>query len=140
MAATEALRLDPERMADYAVVGLNRYLLGDLQAAIAVCARKSDEWGILLCQAVTYQRLGNHADADAARKKLESTLGDASAYQSSRKSIAQWGEPARALQWLETAQRRRDPGLSVLKMDPLMDPLRSELRFQAVLQALQFPR
>jgi TolB-like protein/Tfp pilus assembly protein PilF len=139
VAATEALRLDPERMPDYAVVGLNRYLLGDLQAAIAVCARKSDEWGILLCQAVTYQRLGNHADAGAARKKLESTLGDASAYQFSE-IYAQWGEPARALQWLETAQRRRDPGLSVLKMDPLMDPLRSEPRFQAVLQALQFPR
>ncbi len=81
VAVAEALRLDPQRMADYALAGLNQYALGDLQSAVAMCARKSDSWGILLCQAVTYQRLGNHADADAARKKLESTLGDASAYQ-----------------------------------------------------------
>ena len=138
-AAAEALRLDPERMADYALAGLNQYALGNLQAAAAMCARKSDVWGILLCQAVTYQRLGKHADADAARKQLESTLGDASAYQLSE-IYAQRGEPARALQWLETAQTRRDPGLSLLKMDPLMDPVRGEPRFQAVLQALRFPR
>ena len=139
VAAAEALRLDPERMTDYAVGGLNQYALGDLQAAAAMCARRSENWGILLCQAVTYQRLGKHADADAARKQLESTLGDASAYQLSE-IYAQWGDPARALQWLETARRRRDPGLSVLKMDPLMDPVRSEVRFQTVLQALRFPR
>ena len=139
VAVTEALRLDPERWADQALAGVNQYALGDPQAAVAMCARKSDDWGILLCQAVSYQRLGNHADADAARKKLESSLGDASAYQISE-IYAQWGERARALQWLETAQRLRDPGLVVLKMDPLMDPLRSEVRFQTVLQALQFPR
>jgi tetratricopeptide (TPR) repeat protein len=126
-------------MADYALAGLNQYALGDLQVAVAMCARRSENWGILLCQAVTYQRLGKHADADAAREKLASTLGDASAYQFSE-IYAQWGDPARALQWLETAQRRRDPGLSLLKMDPLMDPVRSEVRFQTVLQALRFPR
>jgi TolB-like protein/Tfp pilus assembly protein PilF len=139
VAAAEAVRLDPEHMADYALAGLNQYALGDLQAAVTMCATKSDDWGILLCQAVTYQRLGNHAEADAARQKLETNLGDASAYQFSQIYV-QWDERARALQWLETAQRRRDPGLSALKMDPLMDPLRSEVRFQSVLQALQFPQ
>ena len=136
--AAEALRLDPQRMVDYALAGLNQYTLGDLQAAVAMCARKSDNWGILLCQAVTYQRLGNHADADIARKKLESTLGDASAYQFAE-IYAQWGEPARALQWLDTAQRRRDPGLGLLKTDPLLDPLRKEPRFQAIERELKFP-
>jgi TolB-like protein len=138
-AAAEALRLDPQRMADYALAGLNQYALGDLQAAAVNCARQSDNWGILLCQAVTYQRLGNHADADAARRRLESTLGEASAYQFAE-IYTQWGEPIRALQWLDVAVRRHDPGLSVLKTDPLMDPLRKEPRLQAIERELNLPR
>lgn len=34
----------------------------------------------------------------------------------------------------------RDPGLEELKTDPLMDPLRQEPRFQAMLRELNFPR
>jgi len=35
--------------------------------------------------------------------------------------------------------RLRDPGLEYLKTDPLMDPLRKETRFQAVVRELKFP-
>jgi hypothetical protein len=35
--------------------------------------------------------------------------------------------------------RWRDPRLLNLKTDPLMDPLRNEPRFQAVLRELKFP-
>ena len=51
----------------------------------------------------------------------------------------QWGDRAKALEWLDTAMRRRDPGLIYLKTDPLMNPLRQEPRFQAVMRKLKFP-
>ena len=35
--------------------------------------------------------------------------------------------------------RLRDPGLANLKLDPLIDPLRQEPRFQAIERALKFP-
>ena len=35
--------------------------------------------------------------------------------------------------------RLRDPGLGYLKTDPLMDPLRKEPRFQAVMREVKFP-
>jgi hypothetical protein len=35
--------------------------------------------------------------------------------------------------------RLRDPGLSLLKVDPLMDPLRKEPRYQAIERELKFP-
>ena len=41
--------------------------------------------------------------------------------------------------WLETALRLRDAGLENLKTDSLMDPLRQEPRFQAVVRELKFP-
>jgi hypothetical protein len=52
---------------------------------------------------------------------------------------AQRGDRDKALEWLETAVRMRDPGLVFLKTDPLMDPLRNEPRFQAAERALKFP-
>jgi len=51
----------------------------------------------------------------------------------------QWGDRGKALEWLDTAMRRRDPGLIYLKTDPLMNPLRQEPRFQAVMRKLKFP-
>jgi len=52
---------------------------------------------------------------------------------------AQWGDRAKALEWLETAWRLRDPGLALLRTDPLLDPLRKEPRFQAMMRGLKFP-
>jgi tetratricopeptide (TPR) repeat protein len=44
-----------------------------------------------------------------------------------------------ALKWLERAYEEKDPGLFWLKVGPIYDPLRSEPRFQALLQKLKFP-
>ena len=42
------------------------------------------------------------------------------------------GDRPRALQWLETARDVRDAGLSLLAVDPGLDGLRAEPRFQAI--------
>jgi tetratricopeptide (TPR) repeat protein len=86
---------------------------------------------------VIYNKLGRHADAEAELAKLKATAGDAS-YQYAT-IYAQWGNRAQALEWLETALRLRDPGLVLLKTDPLLDPLRKEPRFQAIERELRFP-
>ncbi len=44
-----------------------------------------------------------------------------------------------ALKWLERAYEEKDPGLFWLKVGPIYDPLRSEPRFQTLLQKLNFP-
>ena len=46
---------------------------------------------------------------------------------------------AKALEWLETALRLKDPGLEFLKDYPPMDPLRKEPGFQAGMRKLKFP-
>jgi len=47
---------------------------------------------------------------------------------------AEIGDKARALQWLKKACAERDGGLSLLKVDPGLDTLRSEPRFAAILK------
>jgi hypothetical protein len=87
---------------------------------------------------VIYDKLKKRADAEAQLAKMKSALGDAAAYQYAT-IYAQWGNRPKALEWLDTAMRLRDPGLENLKTDPLMDPLRQEPRFQALLKELRFP-
>jgi hypothetical protein len=70
--------------------------------------------------------------------KMKSLLGDAAAFQHAQ-IYAQWGNTPKALGWLENAFRLRDPGLEQVKMDPLLDLLRKEPRFQAVMQELKVP-
>jgi hypothetical protein len=69
---------------------------------------------------------------------MKAAGGDTSAYQYAS-IYAQWGNRAQALVWLETAWRLRDGGLTLLKTDPLLDPLRQEPRFKAIKGELKFP-
>ena len=87
---------------------------------------------------MVYDKLGRHGDAESILSKLKAAQGDTVAYQYAT-IYAQWGDRAKALEWLEMAWRTRDPGLVYLKTDPLMDPLRQEPRFQAILRELTFP-
>jgi hypothetical protein len=87
---------------------------------------------------VIYDRLGRRADAEAALAKLKAWGADGAAYQYAA-IYAQWGNIRESLEWLETAWRLRDPGLESLKTDPLMDPLRQEVRFRAIERELKFP-
>ena len=92
-----------------------------------------------LCLAITYDKLGRHADAESSLAKLRASTGDAAAV-GYAETYAQWGDTKRALHWLDSALRLHDPDLATLKVDPLLDPLRDEPRFQAIERELKFPQ
>jgi TolB-like protein/tetratricopeptide (TPR) repeat protein len=137
-AFAEVISLDPDFKETYGDRGFAYYALGDLERAHASCETKRDNWLSQQCLAVIYDKLGRHADAEAELAKLKAAQGDAAAYQYAT-IYAQRGDRAKALEWLDTAWRLRDSGLEYLKTDPLMDPLRQEPRFQAVMRELKFP-
>jgi serine/threonine-protein kinase len=130
--------LDPD-FDPFAGPGRAYYGLGNYQSARASCERKPDSTGRQLCLALTYHKLGRHADAEAMLAALQAREGDTSAYEYAE-IYAQWGNTAKALRWLDTAMRLRDSSLEYLKVDPLLDPLRKEPRFQAIERELQFPQ
>jgi TolB-like protein/cytochrome c-type biogenesis protein CcmH/NrfG len=134
----ELIALYPELRSSYAARGLSYYGLGDFEQARASCAIKPDYFISRLCLAVAYEKLGRHADAEAELAKFKAVTGDASPYQYAE-IYAQWGDRAKALEWLETAWHQRDSGLEALKTDPLMDPLRQQPRFQTIQRELKFP-
>ena len=135
-----SIAADPEHSTDaYSRRGLSFYSAGDLSAAQSSCEARPDSFRSRVCLAVVYDRLGRHADAAALVAKIMQEGGDAAAYQFAE-IFAQGGDRKAALDWLEKAMRLRDPGLVSTKVDPLMDPLRKEPRFQAVMRELQFPK
>jgi TolB-like protein/Tfp pilus assembly protein PilF len=144
-AAQETLALDPDNPVGLARRGIAYYLLGDYQHARASCEAtqpRADPAGtyyyIPVCLAITYQKLGRHAAAEAQLASVKSWYGDRGAFQYAEVS-SQWGDTATALAWLETGMRLNDSGLSALRIDPLLDPVRNEPRFQAIERALKFP-
>jgi TolB-like protein/Tfp pilus assembly protein PilF len=153
-AALLALRRYPEALAAYeeaeallpsttfgpylSQIGTAYYLLGDFASARATCEEGRDNFNNQLCLALAYDKLGRHADAEAALKKAQTTMRDLGSYQYAA-IYAQWGNRPKALEWLDIAMHLRAPALFSLKTNPLMDPLRKEPRFQAVERALKFP-
>ena len=137
-ANAEAISLDPDLLRAYEFGGLSDYQLGNLEAARATCEARPNYWGTQWCLALTYEKLGRHADAQGAIAKMQAMVGDTAAYQYAT-IYAQWGDTPKALEWLERAMRLRDPGFSYIRRDPLMDPLRKELRYQAIEREVKFP-
>lgn len=137
-AANRALTLNPADTRQLAIRGLAQLKLGDDEAARKSCEAAAQDWESQLCLAIAYHKLQRQTDAAAQLAAMQKNLGDSSAYQYSE-IMAQWGNPAKALEWLGTAYRLRDPGLISLPFDSLMDPLRKEPRFQEILHKLDLP-
>jgi len=50
------------------------------------------------------------------------------------------GEKDHAFEWLERAYEDGDMGMLSLRIDPPLDPLRSDPRFQDLVRRMNFPR
>jgi len=120
-------------------LGYAYYVSGDFQSAREACEPKhAGENGALLCLAIIYDKLGEHPKAEEMLGKFRAFAGDSAAVLYAM-VYAEWGDSARALDWLRTAMRLRDPLLAAVKTAPPLDPLRREPRFQAIERELKFP-
>ena len=133
-----AVELDGKGSTYTGNLGIVKYVVGDNSGAATSCEVRPDYWLNRVCLAISYHKLSRHADAAVIRANDQAEAGDGDAYEYAQID-AQWGNRSKALDWLDTAMRVRDAGLLAIKTDPLMDPLRDEPRFQAIVKALNFP-
>jgi TolB-like protein/Flp pilus assembly protein TadD len=136
-ALRDAQTLDPHDGYINAFLGFAYYSLGDYQSALTPC-QLANEVNKAICLALVYDKIGRHADAEAILAKRRAECGDDCALNYALIYLV-WGDTARALDWLETMMRLRDPYLIYVKAVRLFDPLRNEPRFQAIERELKFP-
>jgi TolB-like protein/DNA-binding winged helix-turn-helix (wHTH) protein len=117
--------------------GMIALMRGDPATTVAICGGGRN-WHENVALAIAYHQLGRPQDAAAQAAQLHAVLGDAGAYQYAE-IAAQWGNAEEALNWLETALRLRDPGLTRINTDPWLDPVRDAKRFRRVVQGLKLP-
>jgi TolB-like protein/Tfp pilus assembly protein PilF len=133
--ARRAERLDPNYPGVHGGIGYVLLETGDLEGARAEFDKELIEWQRLTGLALTDAKLGRHDQAHAQLATAIARLGEAAAYQYAEIN-AQLGRSDEAFRWLEVARRIKDPGLSILTIDPLMDPLRKDPRFSTLTREL----
>ena len=108
---------------------------GDLAGALAEYRAEPDALYRLTGLAIVLQRQGQGAQAQAALAELKSRTGDNGLYQQAQ-ALAQWGRAEPSLDALEHGLDLKDAGLTRLKVDPMLDPVRGEPRFARLLAGL----
>ena len=136
------LDLEPGFMGIYGFVGGALEEQGKWPEAIAAFEKAKDDQdpGYLLGIAHALAVSGHKKEAETALAKVHelartqyiSPVGLADAY-------AGLGERDTALAWLEQAYRQHAPALTSLEINPQLDALRSDPRFQDLLRRLAFP-
>ncbi len=130
----QALKLDPQLRNVHGHIGNGLLMLNrDDEARVEFLAEKAPllKWPGL---AIVEKRLGNETAAHAAMASLKSELGDSALYQQVQ-ILAQWGYKEAAFAALDRARTVGDSGLLQARVDPLLDPLRSDPRFGQLLKA-----
>jgi tetratricopeptide (TPR) repeat protein len=88
--------------------------------------------------AMVYHGLGRQADAEHELDNYKKMVGDARPYRMAQ-IYAQWGDAPAALQSLLRAEQFHDIYFYMVKVDPLLDPIRNDPQFKAFLARLKFP-
>ena len=137
--ANRVLALSPNRPDAHKLIGSSLTMLGRTDEAREHYSRlPTDDFFRLTYEAILDARTGDRQASDRSLAKMRQLFGDSAAYQYAQ-IHAQRGETQEALGALERAFAIRDPGVSLAKGDPWLDPLRGDRRFTAFLKKVGFP-
>jgi TolB-like protein/Flp pilus assembly protein TadD len=137
--ARKALSVAPERQLPHSIIGNSLQELGKFaEAQVEYRKLPADDFFRIASEAIMAARTRDRAGAATRLARLQQSDGDAGSYQYGQ-IHAQLGETDRAFAALDKAADLKDPGLIALKKDPVLDPIRPDPRFAALLKRLKFP-
>ena len=109
---------------------------GDLDAALAELQRESGEQWRLASMAVVAYAMGDDEQSIARVEELTTKFPDTAALVIAE-AHAYRGEADKAFEWLDRAYEQRDPLMTWIKPDPLLQNLQNDPRFEAMLDKLE---
>jgi len=137
--AKQVAAKSPELAPDPVSVGDVLVALGSFSDAQAFYNKaEPDYWGRITGEAISAARRGNKPVSLEKLKQLRDGYGDAASTQIGE-IYAQLGEREAALAALERAFEIKDAGLTSMLVDPWLDPVRHDPRFEAIVRKMDFP-
>jgi tetratricopeptide (TPR) repeat protein len=138
-AARKSLELAPQRTSPHQLIGDCLVLMNRLNDARDEYQKvPADDVFRLAGEAIIAGLSRELAVVNRIIAQMRELFGDAASYNYAQ-VYAQAGEKDRAFSALSTAFSVRDAGLTGLKTDPFLDPIRSDPRFAALIRKLRFP-
>ena len=131
----KVLELSPHYPATHGMLAYCYIALGQPDSAILEANLEEDEFWRICALAVAYHSAGRKADADQALERLLEVGSRDGPFQIAE-AYAFRGESNPAFEWLEIAYRLRDPGLSQIKVDPLLKNIENDHRYQAFMRKM----
>jgi TolB-like protein len=135
-ASRKALDLAPRRVLVHAGLAQSLLAQGRGEEALAEAQQEPQEQLRLRLRAIIHEAAGRHAESEAALQELIAKHEEDAAYQIAEVYAAR-REVDLAFAWLERAYVQRDPGLTVMKTNPLLRALHADLRWGAILQKMR---
>ncbi len=137
-AIRRALEISPEDPFELNVLGVLQLVEGNVQDALATFRRSGLEIGRLYGIAMAAYTLKEPKASQQALDELIAKHAADAAYQIA--DVYAWrGEKAPAFEWLERSYAQQEGGLTTIKFDPLVDSLRGDPRYKALLRKLKLP-
>jgi serine/threonine-protein kinase len=137
--AGHALDRAEELVPGYPRAGLLRVQIDLERGNVALAGSRVEPNRILglVADALIAEARGDRQRALAAVSSLERDHADTAPYQIAE--VYAWlGETDLAFHWLERAWEARDPGMTDLKVDPLLEPLQGDPRYRELLSRMGF--
>jgi TolB-like protein/DNA-binding winged helix-turn-helix (wHTH) protein/Tfp pilus assembly protein PilF len=106
-------------------------------AAATAAAGEGHPALLLMGRALVAHDTDDMETAERALRELEETFGDALAYQIAEVHAA-FGNVDEAFQWLTKALNLRDAGIAEIQVDPLLQPLRGDPRYERLVRKVGF--
>jgi Flp pilus assembly protein TadD len=126
------LELSPSHEGAGANLGFALLLMGRYPEALAASQSEADEGDRLIALPMVYWAMGRRADSDVTLRQLKQKYAAVDAYNIAQ-AYAWRGETDATFEWLDRAYRQRDGGMSELRIDPLLQHLHGDARYQALL-------
>jgi len=134
----QTLELDLNYPKPHYFMAMAHYWMGDPETAWELIQKEPLQWMRVCASAVILHKLGRNDEAkDSFDKLIELGLEETNYIQQAG-VYSQMGETDRAIESLQKALDMRDPGIPQCLIDPFMDPIRSDPRFQEIMAKAGF--